>query len=387
MTPLRKTLSIVFAASFWHKIIAFIILIGIGITLQWFLALFFITFLFAYIFLELWEMLTRKLVSWSNSGKKDKAHRIVSKYAKTNSVVTILYILFVSMVIFIFSNILPQILTEIREFLKSSPMIAAQGQDFIRKIELWTNLNLWLDSLVSDILSKENLESVWQKTISYITNAGIILTKFMIALILSYIFIMERAKIERFLLRIKNGNFAFLYEEWAIIARKIGSGFGPIFKAQSIIALVNAILTSIWLLIISFLHWGTTFPYIFTLSVIVFIFGFIPVFGTFLSGIPIIIIGYGYGVNANDSLIVVLAIISMILFVHAVEAYYLNPKIVSSYVHFPVFITFIILLISEHFFWLIGLLIGVPLFLTILSFMEDFDRYINEIQVKIKDTP
>lgn len=43
----------------------------------------------------------------------------------------------------------------------------------------------------------------------------------------------------------------------------------------------------------------------------------------------------------------------MIAIVHAVEAYYLNPKIVSSYVHFPVFITFIILLISEHLFGLI----------------------------------
>lgn len=105
------------------------------------------------------------------------------------------------------------------------------------------------------------------------------------------------------------------------------------------------------------MHGGETFPYIFTLSLIVFIFGFIPVFGTFLSGIPIVIIGYGYGTSAHDSIIIVSAIVGMIAVVHAMEAYYLNPKIVSSYVHFPVFITFVILLISEHFFGLIGLLI------------------------------
>jgi predicted PurR-regulated permease PerM len=85
----------------------------------------------------------------------------------------------------------------------------------------------------------------------------------------------------------------------------------------------------------------------------VFIFGFIPVFGTFLSGVPILIIGYGYGSNPHDSLIIVGAILAMIAIVHAVEAYYLNPKIVSSYVHFPVFITFVILLVSEHFFGLV----------------------------------
>lgn len=56
----------------------------------------------------------------------------------------------------------------------------------------------------------------------------------------------------------------------------------------------------------------------------------------------------------------------MIAIVHAVEAYYLNPKIVSSYMHFPVFITLLILLISEHIFGLIGLLIGIPLFSVIL---------------------
>jgi predicted PurR-regulated permease PerM len=75
----------------------------------------------------------------------------------------------------------------------------------------------------------------------------------------------------------------------------------------------------------------------------------------------------------------------MIAVVHAIEAYYLNPRIVSSYVHIPVFVTFIILLLSEHFFGLIGLLIGVPLFIITLGFIEDLDRYINSIKKKLND--
>jgi hypothetical protein len=63
-------------------------------------------------------------------------------------------------------------------------------------------------------------------------------------------------RIENFLGQIRNGNFQFLYDEWAIIARKVGIGFGLIFKAQSIIAMVNAILTTIGLIIISMIHSG-----------------------------------------------------------------------------------------------------------------------------------
>ncbi len=92
------------------------------------------------------------------------------------------------------------------------------------------------------------------------------------------------------------------------------------------------------------------------------------------------IIGYGFGNEYGGEMGIVLACISMIFFVHAIEAYYLNPKIVSSYIHFPVFITFLILLISEHLFGLIGLLIGVPLFAIILSFIEDFDGYISSLR-------
>lgn len=160
-------------------------------------------------------------------------------------------------------------------------------------------------------------------------------------------------------------------------------GFGVIFKAQSLIALVNSVLTTIGLIIISLLHMNDgihhhMFPFIFTLSLIVLIFGFIPVFGTFLSGIPIIIIAFGYGGWTT-----VLECLLMITVVHAIEAYYLNPKIVSGYVHFPVFVTFLILLVSEHFFGIVGLLIGVPIFVILLSFGRDLDVYLTDIKKKL----
>ncbi len=108
--------------------------------------------------------------------------------------------------------------------------------------------------MLSQVLSSQNLENIGQKAFEYIKNAGIFFTKFLIALILSYIFIIDRLRVEKFLSQIRNGNFRFLYEEWSIIAKKMGAGFGIIFKAQSIIAVVNAVMTSIGLIIISLIQ-------------------------------------------------------------------------------------------------------------------------------------
>lgn len=94
-----------------------------------------------------------------------------------------------------------------------------------------------------------------------------------------------------------------------------------------------------------------------------------------LSGIPIIIIAYGYG-----GLSYVLAVMVMITLIHAMEAYYLNPKIVSSYVHFPIFVTFLILTLSEHFLGIVGLLIGVPLTTIVIGLCEDLDKHIDRIR-------
>ena len=372
---LKTLFSIIFSEKFFQKITAWTLLAVLFWSLRDFLPLFFIIFICAYIFLEAGGAIARRLHDWGKSGKKDTRHRLAAKYATTNIVVTLLYLIFISIVTFVFINIVPKIGLDIQEFIRQAPEIASRGQEFISRIEKSTTLNLGLEEITSEIFSQTNLKTIGQFALNNITSGGLILLKFFLGLILSYIFIMERQKIEVFLRKMRDGNFAFFYDEYAIIAQKIGTSFGLIFRAQSIIALVNALLTTLGLVIISFMHTGGNFPYIITLSLIVFIFGFIPVFGTIISGIPIIIIAYSFaGIWA------VLWVLVMISIVHAVEAYYLNPKIVSSYVHFPVFVTFLILMVSEHYFGLIGLLIGVPLFSILIGLIEDIDRYINAVR-------
>lgn len=235
-------------------------------------------------------------------------------------------------------------------------------------------MDLGINKALDNIFNPASIQEIMKGAFENIKNIGIFLTKFFIALILSYIFLIDRAKIGDYLETMKGGNFSFLYEEYQIIFGKITKGFGLIFKAQAIIAFANAILTVLGLLIISFFHGGDAFPYIITLGVIVFIFGFVPILGTFLSSLPIIIIGYNYGGTS-----VIIAILGMVAFIHAVEAYYLNPKIVSSYMELPVFLTFLILLVSEHMFGFVGLLIGVPLFYILIDVLKDFDQFVTKI--------
>ncbi len=144
-------------------------------------------------------------------------------------------------------------------------------------------MNLGINQALNNFFNPTSVQELVKGAFENIKNIGIFLTKFFIALILSYVFLIDKGKINLYLETMKEGNFSFLYEEYRIIFGKITKGFGLIFKAQAIIAFVNAVLTVIGLLIVSFFHGGEAFPYIITLGVIVFIFGFVPILGTFLS--------------------------------------------------------------------------------------------------------
>ncbi len=67
-----------------------------------------------------------------------------------------------------------------------------------------------------------------------------------------------------------------------------------------------------------------------------------------------------------------------------IEAYYLNPKIVSNFLDIPISLTFIILILSEHFFGIAGLLIGMSLFYFIIGLFQDFDKVVTKTRKKIK---
>jgi len=58
------------------------------------------------------------------------------------------------------------------------------------------------------------------------------------------------------------------------------------------------------------------------------------------------------------------------MIIHAIEAYILNPKLMSSKTDLPVFYTFIVLIFSQQFFGVWGLIIGIPVFVFLLDVLD-----------------
>ena len=134
--------------------------------------------------------------------------------------------------------------------------------------------------------------------------------------------------------------------------------FGKVIEAQFIIAIVNTVLTVISL-------WIMDFPQLFGLGIMIFFLGLIPVAGVIISLVPLSLIAYTVG-----GFVQVLYILIIIVIIHAIEAYILNPKLMSSKTDLPIFYTFIVLIFSEHFFGVWGLIIGIPIFVFLLDVLE-----------------
>lgn len=106
-------------------------------------------------------------------------------------------------------------------------------------------------------------------------------------------------------------------------------------------------------------------PQIIALGLMVFILSLIPVAGVIISLVPLSIVGYSVG-----GIRYVVYILIMILVIHALESYVLNPKFMSSKTELPIFYTFLVLLVAEHFLGTWGLIVGVPIFTFLLDILD-----------------
>ncbi|EKD66403.1 MAG: hypothetical protein ACD_49C00044G0005 [uncultured bacterium (gcode 4)] len=367
-------IKLVFNRFFVQKIFAIWLLIFIWYYLKGFFAVFLITFLFAYLFLNLWEFLNSFLIKYIEKIHTRRVRNFLKAVFWINAIVLSLYILFIWLIIFAISDLLPKIIQELTDLPRSMPFLATQVKEVLQKLQELMSFKQNIQWTITDLLKESNYEII-MNFLWNLKSVWLVLIEFVISLILSYVFIIDRIKIKAYLEDIKKWNFAFLYREYEIIFSKIANGFGMIFKAQSIISFANTVLTIASLYIISFAHWWDQFPYIFTLAIVVFIFGFIPVMWTFLSSLPIIAIWFSYG-----GITVVVEILLMVTFIHMVEAYYLNPKIVSSYMELPISLTFLILIVSEQIMWMAGLLIWMPIFYIIIDLLKDFNNYVTKVK-------
>lgn len=147
---------------------------------------------------------------------------------------------------------------------------------------------------------------------------------------------------------------------YEVLLEQLDTGLAGVVRGQLLICVVNGILTYIGLVLI-----GVKFQVL--LAVIAGVLSLIPVFGTVLSTIPIVLFGLTQGLSTG-----VFALL-WILGIHALEANLLNPKIIGSSAHIHPVIVIFALLAGESAYGLVGALLAVPtasILLTLFNFVR-----------------
>jgi predicted PurR-regulated permease PerM len=213
--------------------------------------------------------------------------------------------------------------------------------------------------------AKYGLPRVLQTILHIIKIGWEILVFLVLAFIFSFILVMDWQKISGRMKELENSRIRSFYIGAAPHLRAFANILGKALRAQAVIATCNTIFTAIGL-------WYFEIPNIALLSTIVFLCGFIPILGTFLSSIPIMIFGIQVG-----GLPLVLKLTVFVAAVHAFEAYVLNPKITGDILHIHPIIILVLLLVGQRFFGIWGMIVGVPIgcyLITVLSTKEENTR-------------
>lgn len=170
-----------------------------------------------------------------------------------------------------------------------------------------------------------------------------------VSLILSFMLVWDLPNISRGMRTLRDSRIGPAFREIAPALQVFGTLFGRALEAQARISMTNTLLTAIGL-------WSLNIPGVALLSSFVFVSGFIPIAGVFISTLPmgfVALTEYGF---AKLGMVVL-----MVVGIHFVEAYALNPAIYSAHLKLHPLLVLSVLVAAEHSLGVVGLLMAVPL--------------------------
>jgi len=152
-----------------------------------------------------------------------------------------------------------------------------------------------------------------------------------------------------------NSRLAYPYEILSPKLKALTKLIGQSFEVQTMIALCNTVLTTGGLYILGI-------PGALLMSVLVLVCSFIPLAGIFISTAPMVAVALTeYGLSKAAQ------VIAMVVVVHAVEAYLLNPQIYASKLKLHPIFVLASLYITEHVAGVQGLFLAVPVAVYIVN--------------------
>lgn len=212
----------------------------------------------------------------------------------------------------------------------------------------------FITNFIADYFKNHNwqdkVESGAGMILEQLQNVGRLAIEFVFSFILSFFFMVEKEKTVLFSRNFLSSEYSWFFQDLYYFAKVFVDTFGVVVEVQLLIAVVNTVITTIGLGVIGF----TQLP---TLAIMIFFLSLIPVAGVIFSCIPLTLIAYSIG-----GIQTVIYVLILIVIVHCIEAYILNPQFMSSRTKLPIFYTFVILLLSERFLGVWGLIVGIPIF-------------------------
>lgn len=266
-------------------------------------------------------------------------------------IVSLTYILILLGLYFVVTVYMPMLVNQISSMIKSLV-------EFYKNENL-TSLMLNFKQLSSSSEVMSQVKNGMKIMMHTVTSVGSVTFSVFMALILSFFYTIELKEMNKFSgLFVKAGVLKWFFEDLAFFGRKFTNTFGVVLEAQFFIAICNTAITLVCLAIMGI-------PQLVALGLMVFILSLIPVAGVIISLVPLSFVAYSVG-----GIRYVIYIFVMVMIIHAIEAYILNPKFMSSKTELPIFYTFLVLLVAEHFWGVWGLIVGVPIFTFFLDVLE-----------------
>jgi predicted PurR-regulated permease PerM len=267
---------------------------------------------------------------------------------------SIVFLLFITLMVILGIIIIPSSYRDMVSLFQNIPssfnVIDFIKNDIIQQIPLINRIDDQTinNFLVSQDLAKINIPDITAKITAFFGVVLMIFIDILVSFILAFFIILEKKELQHFFEGIEKGPVGRYYLWIKPYFVVLADSFGKTFESQAVIALINSFLT-----IIGLYFFG--FHYLLALWFIVFIFSFVPVFGVIVSSVPIMILGFVMG-----GFPMALQVLLLIIVVHFIEAYFLNPNIYASRAKLPITIAFVALVVGEFVGGVWGLLLAIP---------------------------
>ena len=180
-----------------------------------------------------------------------------------------------------------------------------------------------------------------------------------LVIVLSFYFTVQNTGIEEFLkLMTPAKNEQYVVGLWHRAQRKIGLWM----QGQLLSSLIGGVIALLGLLILGV-------PYALLLACITAFAMLIPVFGSFISALPAVIVAYSTG-----DITLALIVAGLYLIINQFEAHLIHPLVVNKVVGIPPLLVILALIVGADLAGFLGVVLAIPVAAALREFLNDIDR-------------